>query len=115
MLRKLEFEQNKGRVFEKPDETIKAIITKVEEDNASDKLASSRFILRPEIVEPSVYWSKVQTKWPEIHRSLPIMWSGRQHAVSSKTVEIMHDMAALLKVFITEIKFKSVNDILSTL
>ena len=28
MLRKLEFEQNKGRVFEKPDETIKAIITR---------------------------------------------------------------------------------------
>ena len=91
-------EANKGRSFEKPDEAIKVVTTLSEEDNASDKLARARFTLRPEVVEPAAYWSQVTTKWPEVHRSLPLEWSGRQHAVSSKTIELMHDMASLLKV-----------------
>ena len=91
-------EANKGRSFEKPDEAIKVVTTLSEEDNASDKLARARFTLRPEVVEPAAYWSQVTAKWPEVHRSLPLEWSGRQHAVSSKTIELMHDMASLLKV-----------------
>lgn len=99
LAKKIEMEANKGRSFEKPDETIKVVTTVAEEDNASDKLAKARFSLRPEVVEPGVYWSQVTIKWPEVHRSLPLEWSGRQHAVSSKTIELMHDMASLLKVF----------------
>ena len=98
MTRKFEFEQNKGRSFEKPDDPIKTILTEREEDNASTMLASCRYNLRPEVVEPKEYWSKVKTKWPEVHRSLPLEWSGRQHMVSSKTIEIMHDLASVLKV-----------------
>ena len=56
--------------------------------------------MRPEVVEPKEYWSKVKTKWPEVHRSIPLEWSGRQHMVSSKTIEIMHDLASVLKVII---------------
>ena len=100
LTKKFEFEQNIGRSFEKPDDPIKTILTEREEDNASTLLASSRYSLRPEVVEPSVYWSRVKTKWPETHRSLPLEWSGRQHMVSSKTIELMHDMASVLKVFI---------------
>ena len=98
LTKKFEFEQNRGRSFEKPDDPIKTILTEREEDNASTLLASSRYNLRPEVVEPSVYWSRVKTKWPETHRSLPLEWSGRQHMVSSKTIELMHDMASVLKV-----------------
>ena len=98
LTRKFEFEKNRGRSFEKPDDPIKTIVTQREEDNASSLLASCRYSLRPEVVEPHVYWSKVQTKWPEVHRSLPLEWSGRQHMVSSKTIEIMHDLSSLLKV-----------------
>jgi hypothetical protein len=98
LTKKFEFEQNRGRSFEKPDDPIKTILTEREEDNASTLLASSRYSLRPEVVEPSVYWWRVKTKWPETHRSLE--WSGRQHMVSSKTIELMHDMASVLKVFI---------------
>ena len=96
--KKIELEANKGRSFEKPDETIKVVTTVSEEDNASNKLARARFVLRPEVVEPAMYWSQVTIKWPEVHRSLPLDRSGRQHAVSSKTIELMHDMASLLKV-----------------
>ena len=98
LAKKIEIEANKGRSFEKPDEAIKIVTTASEQDNASDMLATCRYKLRPEIVEPHAYWSKVTTKWPEIHRSLPLAWSGREHVVSSKTIEIMHDMASLLKV-----------------
>ena len=98
LAKKLELETNRGRTFEKPDEPIPITTTSAEQDNAGTLLASSRFSLRPEIVEPHVYWSKVQTKWPQVHRSLPFEWSGRQHMVSSNTIELMHDMASILKV-----------------
>ena len=57
LTRKFEFEQNKGRSRE--------------EDNVYTLLASCRYSLRPEVVEPHIYWSKVKTKWPEVRRSLP--------------------------------------------
>ena len=63
-------------------------------------LAQCRFDLRPELVEPRTYFSRVKTKWPQIHRSLPLEWSGREHMVSSKTIELMHDLTSLLKVTI---------------
>ena len=65
LAKKIEMEANKGRSFEKPDETIKLVTTVSEEDNASNKLAKARFALRPEVVEPAVYWSQVTIKWPE--------------------------------------------------
>ena len=40
LTRKFEFEQNRGRSFEKPDDLIKTIVTEKEEDNASILLAS---------------------------------------------------------------------------
>ena len=65
---KLDMEQNKG----KPDDQIKEAATISERDNASNLLAASRFCLRPEVVEPSAYWDRVQYKWPEVHSSLPL-------------------------------------------
>ena len=75
LARKLDMEQNKGKTLEKPDDPIKEVSTMAERDNASDLLAASRFSLRPEVVEPSAYWDRVQYKWPEVHRSLPLQWS----------------------------------------
>ena len=40
LTKKFEFEQNKGRSFEKPDDPIKNIPTDKEEDNVSTLLAS---------------------------------------------------------------------------
>ena len=68
LARKLDMEQNKGKTLEKPDDPIKEIATIAERDNATDLLAASRFCLRPEVVEPSAYWDRVQYKWPEVHR-----------------------------------------------
>lgn len=98
LARKLDMEQNKGKTLEKPDDPIKEVATMAERDNASDLLATSRFSLRPEVVEPSAYWDRVQYKWPEVHRSLPLQWSGREHMVSSKTIELMHDLSNVLKI-----------------
>ena len=98
LAKKLELDQNKGKTLEKPDDAIKEIQTIAERDNASTLLADSRFSLRPEIVEPSAYWHRVQYKWPEVHRSLPLTWSGREHMVSSKTIELMHDLSNVIKV-----------------
>ena len=78
LARKLDMEQNKGKTLEKPEDPIKDVATIAEQDNASDLLAASRFCLRPEVVEPSAYWDRVQCKWPEVHRSLPLQWSGRE-------------------------------------
>ena len=55
-------EANKGRSIKKPDGAVKVITTAIEQDNASDMLASCRYRLSLEIVEPSVYWHKVTTK-----------------------------------------------------
>ena len=98
LARKLDMEQNKGKTLEKPDDPIKEIATIAERDNATDLLAASRFCLRPEVVETSAYWDRVQYKWPEVHRSLPLQWSGREHMVSSKTIELMHDLSNVLKI-----------------
>jgi hypothetical protein len=97
LARKLDMEQNKGKTLEKPEDPIKDVATIAEQDNASDLLAASRFCLRPEVVEPSAYWDRVQCKWPEVHRSLPLQWSGREHMVSSKTIELMQDLYNVLK------------------
>ena len=94
--RKLDMEMNKGKSLEKPDEIIKEVSINAERDNASDMLAQCRFTLRPEVVEPSSFWHRVSTKWPEVHRSIPLQWSGREHM--SKTIELMHNLSNVIKV-----------------
>ena len=96
--KKLDMEMSKGKTLEKPDEMIKEVTIHAEKDNASNVLAQCRFNLRPEIVEPSNFWHRVSTKWPEVHRSIPLEWSGRKHMVSSKTIELMHDLSNVIKV-----------------
>ena len=98
MARKKDKEQKKNS-SEKCDDVLKKVSIPAGDDDARDQLnKEARKMLRPAVKEIKAMMDWYPVKRPEIIRNLPLATFGLQDGVSSKSIELCHDLTATLEI-----------------
>jgi hypothetical protein len=84
---------------EKCDDTIKSVMIPAGEDDAKNNLnVEARKRLRPVVKEISKVMEWFPTNWTDIIRNLPMGVYGLQDGISTKAIELAHDLSSTLEI-----------------
>ena len=84
---------------EKCDDIIKSVVIPAGEDNAKNQLnVEARKLLRPVVKDISKMMEWFPITWTEVIRNLPLAVYGLQDGVSTKAIEMAHDLTSTLEI-----------------
>ena len=86
-------------VLEKCDDIIKLVAIPAGDDNARSVInVEARKLMRPVIKELGKIMEWFPTNWTEVTRNLPLALYGLQDGVSTKAIELAHNLASTLEI-----------------
>ena len=90
--------KQKKNASEKADDVIKKVNIPEGDDDAKDVLNIEARKLRPVVKEISKCMDWFPTVWEEVVRNLPLSLYGMQDCVSTKAIELVHDLTSTIEI-----------------